>query len=58
MVYQPLETEFLAAARRGSGTAVDGLTMLIGQARAAFHLFFGQPAPADGEQILRDLMAT
>jgi shikimate dehydrogenase len=45
MVYEPLETPFLAAGRAGGGSVVDGLTMLVGQARAAFQLFFGQAAP-------------
>jgi len=45
MVYEPLETPFLAAGRVGGGRAIDGLTMLIGQARAAFQLFFGQASP-------------
>jgi shikimate dehydrogenase len=58
MVYKPLETAFLAAARANGGTPIDGQTMLIGQARAAFALFFGQSAPAGGEQALRDLLAT
>src|SRR3546814_18947228 len=42
MVYEPLETAFLATARDNGGVAVDGLKMLVGQARAAFRLFFDQ----------------
>lgn len=57
MVYQPVETEFLAAGRAGGGLVVDGLAMLIGQARTAFALFFGAPAPP-GEDQLRDLLVT
>lgn len=45
MVYEPLETPFLATARENGASAVDGLQMLVGQARAAFRLFFGRPAP-------------
>src|SRR3546814_13446822 len=45
MVYEPLETAFLATARDNGGVAVDGLKMLVGQARAAFRLFFDQSAP-------------
>jgi shikimate dehydrogenase len=45
MVYRPLETEFLAIAGRNGAATVDGLTMLIGQARFAFRLFFGREAP-------------
>lgn len=45
MVYKPLVTRFLdEAAQRGHPT-VDGLEMLIGQARPSFEAFFGQPAP-------------
>ena len=45
MVYKPLVTEFLdRAARRGHPT-VDGLEMLIGQARPSFEAFFGRPPP-------------
>lgn len=57
MAYKPLETAFLATGRAHGGTAIDGLTMLVGQARAAFALFFGHPAPA-GEAALRHLLAT
>lgn len=45
MVYEPLETPFLTAARENGAIAIDGLQMLVGQARAAFGLFFGRPAP-------------
>jgi shikimate dehydrogenase len=45
MVYKPLRTPLLeAAAARGLAT-VDGLAMLIGQARPSFEAFFGQPPP-------------
>lgn len=47
MTYKPLRTPFLeAAAARGLAT-VDGLDMLIGQARPAFKAFFGRPPPAE-----------
>lgn len=50
MVYQPLETPFLAEARAAGLHVIDGLTMLIGQARRAFELFFGvAPPPGDDE---------
>lgn len=55
MVYQPLETAFLRAAARGGGDTVDGLTMLIGQARRAFCLFFEQEAP-QGDDELRAIL--
>jgi shikimate dehydrogenase len=57
MVYSPLETAFLRAGRKAGGTAVDGLTMLIGQAERAFDLFFGQPPPPT-DRRLRDLLTT
>lgn len=47
MVYKPLETEFLRAAKRRGHPTIDGLDMLIGQARPSFQMFFGQmPDPA------------
>ncbi len=57
MVYKPLETPFLAAGRANGARCVDGLVMLIAQARTAFRLFFGEDAPAD-EATLRGLLAT
>ena len=55
MVYQPLKTRFLEVGEAHGGRPVDGLTMLIGQARPAFELFFGHAAPRDDER-LRDLL--
>jgi shikimate dehydrogenase len=46
MVYKPLVTPFLAQARALGRPTVDGLAMLIGQARPSFEAFFGQPPPA------------
>ena len=46
MVYKPLVTPFLATAQALDRRTVDGLAMLIGQARPAFTAFFGQPPPA------------
>ncbi len=51
MVYRPLLTPFLRAARDRGLVAHDGLHMLIGQARPAFNLFFGRPAPADNSAL-------
>jgi shikimate dehydrogenase len=45
-VYTPLETGFLAAARQAGLATVDGLDMLIGQARPSFRAFFGIDVPA------------
>ena len=47
MVYSPLETELLKAARSVGRETVDGLAMLIGQAGCAFMVFLGKhPDPA------------
>jgi shikimate dehydrogenase len=56
MVYAPLETDLLAAARRKGFRTVDGLVMLIGQAARAFEFFFGQPAPRHYDPELRELL--
>lgn len=57
MVYKPLETPFLAAGGANGARCIDGLTMLVGQAKAAFRHFFGQDAPEDDAR-LRDLLVT
>jgi len=44
MVYKPLETEFLAKAKARGHQTVDGLDMLIGQARPSFEAFYGAAA--------------
>lgn len=44
-VYTPLKTGFLASAADRGLTAIDGLDMLIGQARPSFQAFFGRPVP-------------
>ena len=45
MVYTPLNTPFLQAAAAAGFATVDGLDMLIGQARPSFEALFGQPPP-------------
>lgn len=45
MVYAPLQTPFLMAARQAGLKTADGLSMLIGQARPSFEAFFGAPPP-------------
>lgn len=57
MVYAPLETELLRHAAERGLYCIDGLAMLIGQATAAFELFFGHPAPRDHDSELRALLA-
>ena len=49
LVYAPLETPFLAAARTAGATAVDGLGMLIHQAVPGFERWFGHRPPVDDE---------
>ena len=56
MVYHPLDTPFLQAARGAGLRTVDGLAMLTGQAREAFRLFFGAEPPAEHDAELRDLL--
>jgi len=49
IVYSPLETELLAEARRRGHPGVDGLGMLLHQARPGFAAWFGiEPAVDDG----------
>ena len=56
IVYAPLETPLLAAARLRGLATIDGLDMLMGQAALAFTLFFGQPAPREHDAELRALL--
>ena len=56
IVTDPVETEFLENARAAGFATIDGLAMLIGQAAAAFELFFGQPAPREHDADLRALL--
>lgn len=46
MSYRPVMTPFLAAGRARGLTTVDGLAMLIGQARPSFEALFGVAPPA------------
>ena len=59
MVYVPLETRLLAAARgRGLRGAVDGLGMLLHQARPGFEAWFGVAPQVDAEMrdyVMADL---
>ncbi|WP_448579779.1 shikimate dehydrogenase family protein [Thermaurantiacus sp.] len=57
MVYAPLETPLLAAGRARGLAAIDGLAMLIGQARAAFRAFYGAEAPRHLDPELRALLS-
>ncbi|MAC88412.1 shikimate dehydrogenase [Maricaulis sp.] len=44
-IYTPVNTRFIVESRARGVTAIDGLDMLIGQARPSFEAFFGRPAP-------------
>lgn len=56
IVYAPLETGLLKAARARGLATLDGLEMLIGQAALAFDIFFDAPAPRDRDAELRALL--
>ena len=56
IVTDPLATPLLVAARAAGFATIDGLAMLIGQAAAAFALFFGQAAPRQYDDKLRELL--
>ena len=49
IVYVPLETALLAAARRRGHRCVDGLGMLLHQGRPGFEAWFGTPVRVTGE---------
>jgi shikimate dehydrogenase len=56
IVTAPLDTPFLQGARARGLPAIDGLSMLIGQAAVAFAKFFGQPAPREYDAELRAIL--
>lgn len=56
IVYVPLDTDLLEAARARGLRAIDGLEMLIGQAALAFEIFFDAPAPRERDAELRALL--
>lgn len=56
MVYQPVQTELLKAAAAIGLRTVDGLAMLIGQAAAAFELFFSAAPPRVHDAELRAML--
>lgn len=49
IVYVPLETDLLAAARKRGHSAVDGLGMLLHQGRPGFEAWFGAPVQVTAE---------
>ena len=54
IVYSPLDTPFLKAAREKGHEAIHGLAMLIGQAAIAFEKFYGAPPPRDFDAELAE----
>jgi len=47
VVYNPMETPLIAAARRAGARTLGGLPMLVYQGAASFELWTGKPAPID-----------
>jgi shikimate dehydrogenase len=56
IVTHPVETPLLHAARAAGFATIDGLAMLIGQAAAAFAMFFGVAAPREHDAELRRML--
>lgn len=56
IVTSPVETSFLKEGREAGFETVDGLSMLIGQAAAAFERFFGQSPPRESDTELREIL--
>lgn len=54
IVTDPVDTDFLKAARAAGHATIDGIAMLIGQAAAAFEAFFGTPPPRQHDAELRE----
>jgi shikimate dehydrogenase len=57
IIYVPLETSLLAAARQRGNTTVNGLGMLLNQARPAFQAWFGV-MPEVTDELRKALIAT
>lgn len=56
LVYVPIKTKLLQAAKARNLDTIDGLSMLIGQAAVAFEIFFGQAPPLEHDEELRKLL--
>jgi shikimate dehydrogenase len=56
IVYTPLETPLLAAARARGLRTIDGFSMLLGQAAASFVYFFEAEPPREHDAELRELL--
>ncbi len=57
MVYNPLDTPLLQAAKLAGATTISGIEMLIGQAERAFTLWTGLPMPVSAvrEALLQEI---
>lgn len=58
LVYDPVETPLLRAARERGHPVISGIDMLIAQAARAFHLFFAEDAPRQHDFELRELLTS
>ncbi len=58
LVYAPLETPLLAQARARGLPTIDGLDMLIGQAGAAFQMFYDADPPRHRDADLRTCLTS
>lgn len=58
IVTAPLDTPLLLTARAAGHRTIDGLSMLIGQAAAAFEHFFGSLPPRELDAELRAILAS
>ena len=56
MVYYPLETGLICAARKQGHAVIGGLDMLVGQAASAFEHLFGHTPPRECADELRALL--
>lgn len=57
IVPDPLDTDFLQAARSAGHATIDGLSMLLGQAALAFEKFFGIAPPREHDAALREKLS-
>ena len=58
MVYTPVETPLVRAAKALGLQVIDGLDMLVEQAAPAFQFFFGASAPRQHDAELRELLTS
>lgn len=56
LVYAPVETPLIEAARARGLRVIDGITMLIAQAGQSFAIFFNRPPPRQYDVELRELL--